>query len=257
MRTTIDIPAGLGGAWVETALEGLTALAERDIVEGGVPALYTSGVRYERERGTEDWQLPSQVLGRGRGDCEDLAAWRAAELRVHGVDPGARAIVVRTGPRTLHALVERSDGVREDPSAALGMPTRDGVARPELVVGVEPGATWCLVRRRTRDGADLVSGDDVYSVLGSDDVSGELGVVNPLEVVARGARGLLDAFVPAAPGQSPPTGQAKRDAAAALAQASASRGIAPSPEEVLRLASDLARIVSAEKRRAVSEARRR
>jgi hypothetical protein len=45
----------------------------------------------------------------------------AASHRVKGTDPGARAIVVRSGPSMWHAVVQRSDGRIEDPSEAAGM----------------------------------------------------------------------------------------------------------------------------------------
>lgn len=84
-----------------------------------LPPLYRSGVRYRQERGTEDWNTAPVVLKRGYGDCEDLAAWRAAELRVMGIP--AHGIVKRTGPKMFHALVLWPDGRVEDPSKILGM----------------------------------------------------------------------------------------------------------------------------------------
>ena len=52
------------------------------------PLLYESGVRYEEEPpGQEDWQDVPTCLRMKVGDCEDLACWRAAELRVRfGID---------------------------------------------------------------------------------------------------------------------------------------------------------------------------
>lgn len=57
-----------------------------------VPFLYSSGVRYQAEpRGVEDWRDCLEVLNRMHADCEDLAAYRAAELRVrNGVFARAR-----------------------------------------------------------------------------------------------------------------------------------------------------------------------
>lgn len=76
-------------------------------------------MRYTREDPAERWQLPSETAARGGGDCEDLASWRCAELRLRG--ESCRVVVKRTGPRVLHALVERGDGSIEDPSRRLGM----------------------------------------------------------------------------------------------------------------------------------------
>ena len=46
----------------------------------------------------------------------------AATLRVTGTDPGARAVVRKSGPKRWHATVIRSDGTEDDPSLAAGMP---------------------------------------------------------------------------------------------------------------------------------------
>lgn len=109
---------------VSAALCGLTALArvQLDAAERAgapVPALYASGVRYQREPGTEVWMGPRDVLRRGYGDCEDLAAWRAAELQRQGIQ--ARAICYAPRPLLIHCVVQLPDGRREDPSRALGM----------------------------------------------------------------------------------------------------------------------------------------
>jgi hypothetical protein len=88
--------------------------------------------------GDEHFDLPSTMLKRGWGDCDDLAPWHAASLRASGADPGARAIVKKSGPQRWHAIVQRSDGSIEDPSKAAGM-GRNGHqvsgAGGQLVVG--------------------------------------------------------------------------------------------------------------------------
>lgn len=131
MEAQIHIPDALTYAGLDAALQGLTGLAELELLDGTVPSLYESGVRYEREpRGSERWLTPSMALLRGAADCEDLAAWRAAELRVSGEDTYAQPQVVRTSPNTWHAVVARSDGSFEDPSAALGMTHASGLVAP-------------------------------------------------------------------------------------------------------------------------------
>jgi hypothetical protein len=89
------------------------------------PWLYRSGVHYEEEPpGRDDWQDIPETLVRLGGDCEDLACWRIAELRVR-VGEHVRPIVKRTlyGPRTVyHVAVAWPDGRLEDPSRILGMP---------------------------------------------------------------------------------------------------------------------------------------
>jgi hypothetical protein len=88
------------------------------------PRLYQSGVVYRAEPiGREDWRDISAVLHYGNGDCEDLACWRAAELReLDGID--ARPTYrwrQRDGIRVYHILVKLPDGTTEDPSRKLGM----------------------------------------------------------------------------------------------------------------------------------------
>lgn len=86
------------------------------------PRLYESGVRYRREPpGREEWEPIPIVLQKRHGDCEDLASWRAAELRVSGEDEGARVHVYQSAPTTWHVVVKRGDGSIEDPSRKLGM----------------------------------------------------------------------------------------------------------------------------------------
>lgn len=104
----------------EAALEGLVRVNEIMLGTGVLPPLYETGVRYQAER-DEVWKPVTQVLTDGVGDCEDLASWRAAEMRVSGEDPGARVHTYQSGPRRFHAVVMGSDGHIEDPSRALGM----------------------------------------------------------------------------------------------------------------------------------------
>ena len=92
------------------------------------PTLYSAGVRYQAEDpGLEEWRSCPIVRERGKGDCEDLACWRAAELVVrHGIQ--ARPMVVRQptrpGVRLYHIVVRLPSGQIEDPSKRLGMKGR-------------------------------------------------------------------------------------------------------------------------------------
>lgn len=98
--------------------EALFAYADERGVES--PSLYESGIVYRREpRGREWWESAADALGvasNRSGDCEDLAAYRAAELRYFEDEPGARVKIVRTRRGSFHAVVEREDGSIEDPS---------------------------------------------------------------------------------------------------------------------------------------------
>ncbi len=103
-------------------LRGLQLASEAQLRARRFPMLYASGVRYVAEpHGQENWQVPSVTLQLRYGDCEDLAAWRAAELVVRGEDPRALAVVKRVRPGLMHCLVLRGNGQIEDPSKRLGM----------------------------------------------------------------------------------------------------------------------------------------
>lgn len=102
------------------ALEGLVCVDLVLMDRSALPPLYRSGVAYRRERGTENWKNAEQVFKAGYGDCEDLSAWRVAELRRAG-ELGSYCYVVKTGPSLWHVQVMREDGRIEDPSVILGM----------------------------------------------------------------------------------------------------------------------------------------
>lgn len=113
-----------------------------------IPPLYRSGVVYEREPWAgkyEEFADMLTVLRRGWGDCDDLAAWRVAELREQGENatiriywrkrraPGDRSpltmhVQVRRGPGAVPggkavktAAGDKSIGPVEDPSRYLGL----------------------------------------------------------------------------------------------------------------------------------------
>lgn len=125
LHVRVNVPAEPGA--LEALAEGLVCLnvwylSELDARGADVPPLYESGVRYRREpRGREWWESAADLLGvltHGTGDCEDLAAMRAAELRFTGEDEDARVKILRTS-RAFHAVVERGDGSIEDPSRII------------------------------------------------------------------------------------------------------------------------------------------
>lgn len=107
----------------------LMALMHVNILElqadPNLPLLFKSGVRYEEEPpGQEDWQDVLTTLKLGIGDCEDLACWRAAELRVrYGIEAVPTFIwkLRPNGGYLYHILVQYPDGRIEDPSRTLGM----------------------------------------------------------------------------------------------------------------------------------------
>jgi len=128
MRINVAVPeAHVSQPILDAALEATTRLNESMLDEGQVPPFReaVNHVRWKPEPpGDEHFDHAGVVLGRGWGDCDDLAPWHAASLRVTGEDEGARAIVRRSGPRRWHAIVQRSDGSIDDPSREAGMGKR-------------------------------------------------------------------------------------------------------------------------------------
>ncbi len=134
-------PTVLAGAAEGLVRANLALMQQRH----GAPKLYGGRVRYRREpAGQERWDTWPEVLARGYGDCEDLAAWRAAELRYTGADPGASVAVIRTGPSTMHAVVRRTGGRIEDPSKRLGMGAHELGAAP--MTRTSGPVTWRVSR---------------------------------------------------------------------------------------------------------------
>ena len=93
------------------------------------PMLKASGVRYDTQpMGCERFLTIPSILARGNGDCDQLAPWRAAEMRVR---QGIKALpeVRQMGPKLWHVYVRLPDGRVEDISAHLGMPIPPRLAR--------------------------------------------------------------------------------------------------------------------------------
>lgn len=90
------------------------------------PLLYQAGLRYQPEPpGQERWQNVAAVLARRTFfDCEDICAWRLAELRIRGIDvrPYVTWSRLPNGEDLYHVRVLWPDGRIEDPSRVLGMP---------------------------------------------------------------------------------------------------------------------------------------
>lgn len=98
------------------------------------PLLYNADVIYKPEKRKEtgrrvveygeEWQTIPWVIYRGYGDCEDLASWRAAELRqrfgIHAL-PDIKIRRMPNGYWRAHVIVVWPGGKVEDPSAKLGM----------------------------------------------------------------------------------------------------------------------------------------
>lgn len=111
---------------LDGALEAVTRLNESLLEAGAAPTdldLLKKGAIWKPEPpGQEHFDHGGIISSRGHGDCDDWAPLRAARLRVTGEDPGARAVVRKSGHKRWHATVIRSDGSEDDPSLDAGMP---------------------------------------------------------------------------------------------------------------------------------------
>lgn len=131
MRINVAIPEKhVTKPILDASLEAVTRLNEDLISEGEAPHFddVKHRIRWKPEPFTdgEHFDHALKVIGRGWGDCDDQAAYLAASLRTSGEDPGAKAVVRRSGKKKWHAVVKRSDGSVDDPSVETGMPTKGG-----------------------------------------------------------------------------------------------------------------------------------
>lgn len=91
---------------------------------GKIPPLYGGSIRYKRELPRrEEWQAALETAERGYGDCEDLVAYRLAELRMQGINALPKILAIN--PALRHVVLTYRDGtgreITEDPSRKLGM----------------------------------------------------------------------------------------------------------------------------------------
>lgn len=126
MRINIAVPeAHVEAPVLDAALESVTRLNQAMLARGEIPSFDEAkkrGIKWQPEPpGAEHFDHAKTVLARKNGDCDDMAPYAAASMRHSGEDPGATAIVRRSGPKTWHAVVQRSDGSIRDPSRETGM----------------------------------------------------------------------------------------------------------------------------------------
>lgn len=146
MQLKIAVPDGhINPRILGAALETATRANEGLLATGKIPSIKSAikqGVRWRPEPpGTgEALDLAPTVLRRGWGDCDDLAPWLAAEMRLQG-DASARAIAIRSGKKRWHAIVEDGQGRRYDPSLWAGM-------RGEVSIDGDPRITPLADPRR-------------------------------------------------------------------------------------------------------------
>jgi hypothetical protein len=131
---------------LDGALEAVTRLNESLLAAGQTPTdqeLIAKGARWQPEPpGQEHFDHGGIIAARGHGDCDDWAPLRAARLRVTGEDPGARAVVRKSGAKRWHATVIRSNGEEDDPSVDAGMGSKSrlqGTRAATLPLMFQPG----------------------------------------------------------------------------------------------------------------------
>lgn len=156
MRIRLAVPdAAMSPDVLDAALEAVTRTNEHLLKSGAVPhadEAIAAGVKWQPEPpGDEHFDHAAKVIKRGFGDCDDLAPYKAASLRITGEDPDAQAIVLRSGPKRWHAVVARSDGSIDDPSADAGMYEYHAPIQPRLhgdfgkinIATKQVAGVWC------------------------------------------------------------------------------------------------------------------
>jgi hypothetical protein len=145
----VDVRIGIPDEHIKPAvlnagLEAVTKLNEGLIASGQAPTFaqaMAQGVKWKPEPpGLESFDHAGIVSARGWGDCDDLAPLHAASLRVSGQDPGAQAVVFKSGPHRWHAVVKHGDGSLSDPSQTAGMRVREG----SEAAGIPPAVVGCM-----------------------------------------------------------------------------------------------------------------
>lgn len=167
MRIRIAVPdAHITPAVLNAALEATTAANQTMLASGDAEpiseAIKHGAVKWKPEpfRDGEHFDLSKTVTNRGWGDCDDLAPALAAELRESGIDPEARAVVKKSGPKRWHAVTELSSGRIVDPSALAGMHEYQRAHGDAFVNGPgDYGITGSSVVRMLTDG-------DGFAVIG-------------------------------------------------------------------------------------------
>lgn len=131
MNVTFRLPGSTSDVDGQLALDQMAeALVQANVAylqtHPDTPALYDSGVRYDLGADVQGpWQTVPAIIAHGRGDCEDLAGWRAAEYRVRGVQARMctqywnQSWQSGAGRWGVHWKVCLPDGTVEDPSAKL------------------------------------------------------------------------------------------------------------------------------------------
>lgn len=127
---------------MQILLDALTALNLTYIRRGiRFPDLLESNVRYDEQRpvkgsvcGDDDWADIAVTFRKGLGDCDDLAAIRAAQLQARGIRARAIPLLRRTpargnipGKHDYHIVVMWPKGLRSYPRTVYQDPSGSGL----------------------------------------------------------------------------------------------------------------------------------
>lgn len=129
MLIEFDIPSPVDAKSLTVLVRSLCALDLLYLQRNPrTPELYKSGVRYKTQPyGVERFLTIPLILQAGEADCDQLAPWRAAELRFrHGIK--ALPEVRKFADGVWHVYVRYPNGKAEDPSAWLGMKVPERLA---------------------------------------------------------------------------------------------------------------------------------
>ena len=127
---TFVLELGGGQETLEVVQIAVAALFQADVAwlrrHPDAPRLRDARIPYVAEpRGEERFQDVVATIRRGRGDCEDLACWLAAEMVVRDGIQARPEVWWRKGPAgddLFHVVVRLPDGSLRDPSREAGMP---------------------------------------------------------------------------------------------------------------------------------------
>lgn len=117
-----------------------------------MPDILTAGIRYTDDRppkgsvcGDDDWADISIVLRRKAGDCDDLAAARAAQLQQQGINARAIPLLRRKqgafgnpGKHDYHIVVMWPKGLKSYPRTVYQDPSGSGLLLedPSRILGM-------------------------------------------------------------------------------------------------------------------------
>jgi len=119
-----ELPVGTRLSILHSLLNALTLENLGILHYNNIPSIYVVAPKYNlKVSDIDEWLDIPDIIKRKTGDCKDFACWRVAELRRQGEMANPFIQYKKQGDIDLfHIVVQRSNGVIEDPSKLLGMP---------------------------------------------------------------------------------------------------------------------------------------